>query len=605
MDCKVRRSAKQNIQLKFKVTVILLVVVCVFGIFESERLLDSITSSYDIYEALHLYIRRRIAQDDEEFNKSDSNCQLPRLDKEKYIPSTGVSCQRPPPIKGSCDIARHLFFSEPTPTCSHQTTYDICRIKQIDNGGDVHVSCSITLCKKPISIGIINETIGSVYWNQTHSISHLEDYIKNLLTKNESNGNYGFCFLKCSLANNTIASQLLLLPQNITKKPCKNNGNCRDDSVNINVVWLDSTSHSHFYRSMPKTVQTLRDIKESGSFNIFNYNSMQSLLGGTYVNIVAFTAGQIYSRTDIEKEEPGIGNLFKLFQDGGYHVSMIDDLCWSWSVKNCACGTPTFMGVKTQSWISDIVFGKQTTLPELWGNFNTERKSRGVDDIGASLANCEIMKANGITNPFFTAKVPICYNGLHQNDYLMSSVELLQSQLKAANTPHFTYLDLNQGHEASGRRIQTLDASLAKFMSFLSRQDNTLTLMFGDHGNSYGPFIQHSKEAKIEMANPVLFVLASNDVATKLGRDWMHALDINQHRLVNILDLRQTVLSLAPNVDVESFPIDAKYDNHPNGLFHPISRKRSCDSMGIPPKLANVYVNRDGCFKRCQMRRVF
>ncbi|XP_072040667.1 uncharacterized protein [Amphiura filiformis] len=386
--------------------------------------------------------------------------------------------------------------------------------------------------------------------------------------------------------NDTIASQLLLLPQNITKNPCENDRTCNKDSVNINVVWLDSTSHSHFYRSMPKTVQILRDIKESGSLNVFSYNLMQSLKGGTYVNTVAFTSGKIFSRSYLQSKKRGIGNLFNLFQNGGYHVSMIDDLCWTWSAANCACGIPTFMGVKTQSWISEVVLGKRVTIPELWGNFSKELKLRGLNDIGASLANCEIMKANGITDPFFTgkSKVAICYNGLYQTDYLMSSLELLQSQLNRANRPHFSYLDINLGHESTGRRIQTLDVSLAKFMSFLGRQNNTLTFMFGDHGNKYGTFVQKSKESKIEMAHPVLFVLASNDVATKLGRDWMRALDINQNRLVNILDLRQTVLSLAPNVDVESFPINAKYDNHPNGLFHPISRKRSCDSMGIAPE---------------------
>ena len=374
------------------------------------------------------------------------------------------------------------------------------------------------------------------------------------------------------------------MPQNISSNPCMKEGTCQDDPVNINVIWLDSTSYSHFYRSMPKTVEALRNLKATDSLNVFNYNLMQSIKGGTYVNTVAFTAGKIYSRHYLTSNEPGMGNLLKMFQDRGYHVTMVDDLCWSWSLANCACGIPKFTGVKTQSWLSKMVFGKKRTTSESWGNFTKELKAKGINDIGTSLANCEIMKSNGITDPFSKANVAICYNGLYQTDYLVSSLELLQTQLEAAKRPHFTYLDLNLGHEASGRRIQTLDRSLAKYMSFLSHQNNTLTLMFGDHGNKYGTFVQKSKESKIEMAHPVLFVLASNDLANKLDRDWVRALEINQDRLVNILDLRQTVLSLTPNLDLDSVALNKKYDNHRNGLFYPISRKRSCDSMGISPE---------------------
>ena len=452
--------------------------------------------------------------------------------------------------------------------------------------GAHRVDCSNTFCKQSVSLGAINTSDGSLIWKQIQNKLTLERSIKGLLSKNESEGNYGFCFLNCTLENNTIARQLLLLPQNISRDTC-NRESCKND-ININIVWLDSTSHSHFYRSMPKTVETLRDIKKAGSMHVFNYNLMQSIEGGTWVNTLAFTSGKVLSRFHVTYKQIGVGNLFNLFKHGGYHVTMVDDLCWTWSLDNCACGIPKFMGVKSQSFISKfmgaIFGGKKVPQVDMWGNYSKARVNKGIGEVGISMANCEIMRDNKMTDPFFSSKstnAAICYNGKYQTDYLFSFLEMLQTQLNSAKRPHFNYLDLNLGHEASGRRIQTLDGSLAKFMTFLSQQDNTLTFMFGDHGNKYGTFVQRTEESKIEMAHPVMFILASRDLEAKLGKEKMDALKENQNRLVNILDMRHTLLTLAPLKDIESGKVNT-YDVHPNGLFHPVSRKRSCDSMGIP-----------------------
>ncbi|XP_072036724.1 uncharacterized protein [Amphiura filiformis] len=195
------------------------------------------------------------------------------------------------------------------------------------------------------------------------------------------------------------------------------------------------------------------------------------------------------------------------------------------------------------------------------------------------------MKANNITNPLKGQydHTAICYNGQYQPDYILSYLEMLQTQLNLVRRPFFNFLDLNTGHEATGRRIQTLDGSFAKLMKFLSRQKNTFTLIFGDHGNQFGTFLQTTRESKIEMAHTVLFAIASNDLKEKLGVDKMRALEVNQDRLVNILDLRHTLLTLVPGIDNKTLAVNKTFDTHPNGLFYPIDPKRSCKSMGITP----------------------
>ncbi|XP_072042660.1 uncharacterized protein [Amphiura filiformis] len=265
-----------------------------------------------------------------------------------------------------------------------------------------------------------------------------------------------------------------------------------------------------------------------------------------------------------------------MFQRKGHYTTWIDDLCWTWSMNGCPCGIPKFLGMPTN---------KKKNFAGAWELLQEKLSEKGVDDIGISLANCEIMKANKITNPLkgHYEHTAICYNGQYQPDYILSYLEMLQTQLSLAGRPFFTFLDLNTGHEATGRRIQTLDASFAKLITSLSRQKNTFTLIFGDHGNSYGTFLKTTKESKIEISHTVLFALVSNDLKDKLGVDKMRALDVNQDRLVNILDLRHTLLTLVPDINNNSLVVDKKFDTHPNGLFFPIDPKRSCKSMGITP----------------------
>ncbi len=406
------------------------------------------------------------------------------------------------------------------------------------------------------------------------NVMMLETAITNLLAKNESNGNYGFCFLSCQTRKKTTAKQLLLIPKNITKNSCNGNGTC-DDHVNINILWLDSTAHSHFFRSMPRTVQTLRKIREAKSAHVFSYNLMQSMAGGTYVNTVALTAGKIMARNYLLDRHVSIGDLLSRYRQAGYHVSWIDDLCWTCCIKNCTCGIPNFMGL----WMDK----KDTSYTKAWEDLQITLPKKGIHDIDISLANCEIYNASNIAEPFRSENA-ICYNGLYQTDYIMSSLELLQTQLNAANRPHINYLDLNLGHESSGRRIQTLDGGLAKFMTFLSKQNNTITFMFGDHGNKYGTYVRMSTEAKLEMAHTLLSVIASENIKTKLGEEKLHALAVNQDRMVNMFDLRHALLDLLPNYDERNFSKYDKLDTLAGGLFTEVSPKRSCKSMGIAPE---------------------
>ncbi|XP_072020665.1 uncharacterized protein [Amphiura filiformis] len=421
------------------------------------------------------------------------------------------------------------------------------------------------MCASDISLGLINPLDGTLAWSIYPDINDLENAVFDLLNKNASNGNYGFCYLKCKQTKDKKdGSQLLLIPQYFTQNTC--DGSTCDDAININVIWLDSTSHSHFFRSLPKSVKTLRNTKEKKLAHVFNYDLMQSMKGATLNNTIMFTLGNLKAKT-------GIGKIFNLFHNGGYYVTWIDDLCWTSMMKESRrSGLGRFFGINKEE--------KNTS--KAWKNLLEKLKLKGVNQIALSTANCEILKSNGLLTPFQNevAGKPICYNGKYHADYILSYLESLQKQLTTCKRPFFNYLDFNVGHDFSGLRIQTLDERLAKFINFLNNQSNTFTFMFGDHGLRYGKFLE-TAEGKVEMGHPVCFIHASKNLEEKLGKDKMESLRLNQDRLIDIVDLRQTLFTFSPDDDNSIFEIDKQYDTHPNGLFHPIDPKRSCSSLGI------------------------
>ncbi len=311
---------------------------------------------------------------------------------------------------------------------------------------------------------------------------------------------------------------------------------------------------------MPKSVEAFRAIRKSQLAHVFNYDLMQSMAGGTFRNAMALTRGN-----------QTFGDFFSSFHDNGYHVTYMDDLCWTYMFHDRVIGIPRLFGMQHPD-----TYKKNMT--KAWGDLNKLLFEKGVDQMGATLANC-----NSITGPYDLFKTygkhARCYNGKFHTDYLFEYMEVLQTQLHSAKRPYFNYLDLNICHEPSGLRCQSLDTALASFIMHTSKQPNTITIMFGDHGVKYGQIPACTPEGYFEAGNPVCFILASKDL--NLPKDQLQALSLNQNRLIDIIDIRQTVNTLSGVKDGRYSRIEEGYDNHPNGLLHPINPKRTCKTLGI------------------------
>lgn len=138
--------------------------------------------------------------------------------------------------------------------------------------------------------------------------------------------------------------------------------------------------------------------------------------------------------------------------------------------------------------------------------------------------------------------------------------------------PLFSYTTLNVGHDDVGRRIQSLDSDLERYAATMATDQNTLTIILADHGNTYTEYTSAIFEGRFEMFHPSLFMIVPNKVAGLLGKEAMTALEVNQRRLVTMIDLHHSLLPLAGPISRFVKPV---------GLFTPISLNRTCNDVEL------------------------
>ena len=168
----------------------------------------------------------------------------------------------------------------------------------------------------------------------------------------------------------------------------------------------------------------------------------------------------------------------------------------------------------------------------------------------------------------------ICFNGKLQHSYFLQySIDTLNTIASSRRwRPLLSYTALNVGHDDIGRRIQSLDSELAQYASTMANDQNSLTIILADHGNTYTEYTYAILEGRFEMFHPSLFVIVPNKVASFLGRDALSALEVNQRRLVTMIDLHHSLLPLAGPLSGFVKPV---------GLFTPISHNRTCNDVEL------------------------
>ncbi|XP_012939880.1 uncharacterized protein LOC101855651, partial [Aplysia californica] len=560
---------------------------------------------------------------DGDVSEDEGRCRVfPMLHQSNYsspAEAAKTSCRRVQPVPGSCHVAQEVFFSQPPPSCSHQEHIKFCQVETKKK----QVTCSAkiisSVCASPPFIGLHNQS-GRLQWVQLGTASSLAQALTDLMRRGQFGNfskHFGFCFLRCDrtagngrettedeyagngrettedeyvpLADDLYdknfgsdqekapsAEQLLILPP-LVKTSSSRARPVNKSLINFNLVLVDSVSRQHFFRSLNKSVLALENLNRdfSSPVAVFDFELVQSVKSRTFESLQTLFSGDIdpsrnpFGTQEVPPEPLDLSLLLGKLKDKGYSNLWLEDLChlWEW-------------GLSKDLHFLNLTSPEQETWTRMW----TRLAENFVDSIEVTLAMCRVFESCGVKDGFHGPEA-ICYNGRHQHEYLLDYLAGYQHTLTSANRPWFSFTMTNVGHEETGRRIQTLDLALSHYISAASAQANTLTILFSDHGNSYGRFVSESTEAQVEMFHPFLFFIVPRQVGRQLGVRAMRSLGVNSRRLVSLLDVHYTLTHLiSPGWKVRERNKD--YAVTEKGLLEPVGSARSCNDLAlIPPNV--------------------
>ena len=194
--------------------------------------------------------------------------------------------------------------------------------------------------------------------------------------------------------------------------------------------------------------------------------------------------------------------------------------------------------------------------------------------VGLTHSSCKILNSLGIDVPFLGPDDDqICYNGKFQHAYYLRFIADTLRAISASRSarPLLLLTALNVAHDDRSIRTQTLDVDLESYVTSMANDENTLTIILADHGNTYTSYTSEVLEGHFDMFHPSLFVIVPDRVASLLGKNAMSALEINQKRLLTMVELHHSLMALAGPV----------HGVNPVGVFTPISKKRTCDDLEL------------------------
>ena len=201
------------------------------------------------------------------------------------------------------------------------------------------------------------------------SVSELEHQLPRIALLTARN-KFNFVFINCFVitSSQTLASQLVSIPPRVTLQEGLNPR--AKNAINVNIVLLDSVSRAHFYRSLPKTVETLRSLADRPDMapaKVYDFELFQAVHGHTTHNEHALFTGQLLPPMDPDEEIPSVRAdvLFGHFKRAGYQTMWQEDLCWmsSWGL------------------VTDLV-------AEDWEELQIKLKDSFIDNTGDNVKKC-------------------------------------------------------------------------------------------------------------------------------------------------------------------------------------------------------------------------
>ena len=181
------------------------------------------------------------------------------------------------------------------------------------------------------------------------------------------------------------------------------------------------------------------------------------------------------------------------------------------------------------------------------------------------MSSCHLLRTNGVKTPFSGPRDRgLCYNGRFMNAYHLDFNHIYHRYASQLNHRLVTFNVICVAHDNRGTRVQSIDEEMSKFVLKMSRVEDTLTILFADHGNTYTPFAS-TMDGRYEQYHPSLFMVVPDGVQRKLGPSFMHNLRENQFKLMTVLDLHYSLMTI-PTLLTKADTKTKKNNNNNNNI---------------------------------------
>ena len=507
----------------------------------------------------------------DEYFPVDTICPHVGLRKVPYIrlnnslPKNKYCVRREPSVQECQKATRDYEVESPALRCEGPMEKDLCTITEkyrTNANAQVNVRCDIGRCGNPVYVVSLDPKTGQLEeqqkWQKFTSKTEIEGNLPSVIIRNSKKG-LNFCLVQC-LRNNTsqLIRTVLSFPPIIevtnshTQKPV---------NLDINVVVLNSVSRAHFYRSLPETVGTIRNVVYDNSIpaSALDFEFLQNFGPDMALDLRIPSSGK-NGETPTENSE--ISTLFAELKKLGYHNILQTDQCW---YDKDAITIDLRSKMETEEVTEK--FRKH------WMYFQS-MATKYIDDTGMTYFACEAKTKYSVPNQVDgESSKASCFNGRYFFNFIFDHKDKTRQAKRAskAKTPIFSYTHLTLSRDKLGAGIKQIDKQLSTFLNNMAREQNAVTIVTSDHGPRSTKYSLDSVEGRYEIYDPILIMIIPKDVAAQFGKQQMEALKKNQHRLVSPSDLHNTLVSMAN--------LGQKHDHQ--GLLAEIPENRTCEDIGV------------------------
>ncbi|XP_008207346.2 uncharacterized protein LOC100117011 [Nasonia vitripennis] len=326
------------------------------------------------------------------------------------------------------------------------------------------------------------------------------------------------------------------------------------DKLSVLVVGIDSVSRLNFHRSMPRSLELLRQL---GAVEMLGYNKVAD---NTYPNLVPVLSGLSQEEfeqlcwTNHKKPFDRCPLIWKYFQAKGYRTIFGEDAC---AMTTFNYLKPGFRLQPTDYYLRPFCVAAETEI-----------------------GNTHKLNAD------------LCLGTRYNFDSLLHYTRKVAEEFAA--DPYFGFFwQASLTHDYI-EYPQLGDDSYHDFFAYLDKNDllrDTALIFMSDHGMRWGSFRQ-TYQGRLEDSLPFLFILLPDWWKQDHPAAWDN-LQRNARSLTTPFDLHETLrdilepkrlLQKAPRDPSQSVLPSVEPDAIPRGIsmFKPIPDYRSCELAGIP-----------------------